>query len=710
MKRWIQFLFLVGLFLFLASSASAQGSFFSGIAWRYTPAGAFPASGATITVCTSTATGTPCTPTISLFADAALSVPVSNPLPVCSTSPQFGCIDGLGNFSFYASTTGPYTYTATGAGLSPYGPIPITASLNPASNINFTGTINCTIINVLRCISPSNPQGWAGSDIGGWVNSASSNCVASGNSTCVIQIAAGDYNTATQWGIAGGITLEGAGPVATQINWTGSGSGVMVSENNGSNNWTIRDLMLTTTVGGTATALKIINNQNTLLDNVIITAGGNTTGQALNGFGTAIAITGDGVSAISFNNQLRNVQLYNYTVAGISADHAGGLSVTDSSFYTRGNSTAVNILLDSGITGAVFDNVQTGNGLHGGVARCTISCGAVGTYNAPPWGVFFNSALFDSQTGGDGFVFDSTLGAKVVDFRFTNSWIASSTGYGLHISGGQKISWTAGGTIRGATKDGVLIDNANVKDILIADSFITNNDTSNIAANGVTVSAAATNIRIMNNRIGDTTEPFSAGFQRFGIAVTANATDFQAQGNDLNGNVTGPFSSSSTAEILVINNTPLSHPAGSYGIYAAGVNGSGAGNYSGANTGLASVDTTYLCLGITVPVGWKLMVTASFIAESLTAAVTQEFALVDAGVSCTSGGNTALAGSERIVIPPAANALNVGIAMSYVLIGDGANHSISIAAATTNAADDWGINNTSVSASPSMIFQLTPSN
>jgi hypothetical protein len=139
--KWAKLLLLAVLYLFLPEFASAQGSFFTGIAWRYTPAGAFPASGASVDVCTSAGSGAPCTPHISLFADVALASPVSNPLPVCTTSPQFGCIDGLGNFSFYASTTGPYTYTITGAGLTAYGPIPISASLNPAANIAFLGNI-----------------------------------------------------------------------------------------------------------------------------------------------------------------------------------------------------------------------------------------------------------------------------------------------------------------------------------------------------------------------------------------------------------------------------------------------------------------------------------------------------------------------------------------------------------------------------------------
>src|SRR5208283_1384741 len=132
--------------LFCASFASAQtGSLYQNIVFRYTPAGAFPASGATITICTASATGQPCAPTVTVYSDAALSNAVANPLPVCSTSPQFGCEDGLGNFSFYIAQ-GSYTYTVTGSGLNPYGPIPFGTScvagvtcVSASANNNFIG-------------------------------------------------------------------------------------------------------------------------------------------------------------------------------------------------------------------------------------------------------------------------------------------------------------------------------------------------------------------------------------------------------------------------------------------------------------------------------------------------------------------------------------------------------------------------------------------
>lgn len=177
MKSWAKIVVLLSLLLAGATGASAQGSLYQNIAWRYTPAGAFPAAGATITICTSTATGTPCTPTVSVFADAALTQSVSNPLPACTLSPQFGCADGLGNFSFYA-TPGTYTYTVTGSGLTPYGP-------NPAG-------LPCVV--GISCVSVGGNNAFSGS-----------NTFLNINDILWVGAGAGSYNT-----IAAAVTAAGA--------------------------------------------------------------------------------------------------------------------------------------------------------------------------------------------------------------------------------------------------------------------------------------------------------------------------------------------------------------------------------------------------------------------------------------------------------------------------------------------------------------------
>jgi hypothetical protein len=67
-----------------------------------------PVQGATITVCASGSTGTPCTPTTSIFNDSALSSPITQP----------GFQSGAqGNFFFYAAC-GKYDISITGNGIT----------------------------------------------------------------------------------------------------------------------------------------------------------------------------------------------------------------------------------------------------------------------------------------------------------------------------------------------------------------------------------------------------------------------------------------------------------------------------------------------------------------------------------------------------------------------------------------------------------------
>jgi hypothetical protein len=138
--------------------------------------------------------------------------------------------------------------------------------------------------------------------------------------------------------------------------------------------------------------------------------------------------------------------------------------------------------------------------------------------------------------------------------------------------------------------------------------------------------------------------------------------------------------------------------------------GSGSANYTGTNTTYAAVDTTNLCAVITIPTGFKLLVEASGVLESVTAAVAQSIALADAGATCTSGGVTALTGTERTITPPALGTFDVNFSTQYVFTGDGSAHSVALVAKTSNASDAWGIQNTSATVAPSITYTLMPSN
>ena len=206
MRKWLQISLFAALSLFLADSSFAQGQLYSNIAWRYTPAGAFPASGAAITICTSSATGSPCTPTVTVYQDSALSMPivlVNGGLPVCSTSPQVGCLDGLGNFSFYV-TPGSYTYSVSGSGLNPYGPIPFGVScvagvtcITSSGNNTLTGRLNTTYLN-----AEIYPSGLAGPTCGDKITAAIALLPAGGgvlniNNACGLGSAANPWTAVT---------------------------------------------------------------------------------------------------------------------------------------------------------------------------------------------------------------------------------------------------------------------------------------------------------------------------------------------------------------------------------------------------------------------------------------------------------------------------------------------------------------------------------
>ena len=173
-----------------------------------------------VRVCNTPATGSPCTPIASIF---DLN---GNPLNV--SGGNFGQVqtDVTGFYSFQC-VNGVYEIQEANASGSPLKtylatcPAVNSTSILATNNIftgtnafnggltttttnstgagthsgteTFTGAINCTIINAVRCVSPSNPQGWAGADVGAWINAAYANCAAASLTICPIQVAAGSY-------------------------------------------------------------------------------------------------------------------------------------------------------------------------------------------------------------------------------------------------------------------------------------------------------------------------------------------------------------------------------------------------------------------------------------------------------------------------------------------------------------------------------------
>jgi len=169
---------LLGVLIMLAAStARAQGSRKDDIVFG---SDGHPVAGATITVCVSTATGTPCSPLATLYTDATLTVPAPNPFPS----------DGLGNYHFYAPAgryviqitapqiTGTKTFrdailppdvssTGSGNNLSAFG-LTLGGNLSVAGNATISGTLTTanfspgnfapTSLNVLGSESVAGPR------------------------------------------------------------------------------------------------------------------------------------------------------------------------------------------------------------------------------------------------------------------------------------------------------------------------------------------------------------------------------------------------------------------------------------------------------------------------------------------------------------------------------------------------------------------------
>src|SRR6202521_5008807 len=85
-------------------NARAQGSRKDDIVFN---AQGRPMAGATVRVCTTAATGQPCTPLALVYSDSALTQALANPLTT----------DGLGNYSFYAAP-GRYMIEISGPGIT----------------------------------------------------------------------------------------------------------------------------------------------------------------------------------------------------------------------------------------------------------------------------------------------------------------------------------------------------------------------------------------------------------------------------------------------------------------------------------------------------------------------------------------------------------------------------------------------------------------
>ena len=121
-----------------------------------------PAAAATILVCQSTATGTPCSPLATIYTTAAMTTPAPNPFTT----------DGLGNYHFYAPA-GRYTIQISGGGL--------------------VGTTTYPDVILPADVSSSS----LGSDISAFALTLGGNLTVAGNATISGTLSSGTFNPST---------------------------------------------------------------------------------------------------------------------------------------------------------------------------------------------------------------------------------------------------------------------------------------------------------------------------------------------------------------------------------------------------------------------------------------------------------------------------------------------------------------------------------
>jgi hypothetical protein len=411
-----------------------------------------------------------------------------------------------------------------------------------------------------------------GADIGAQVVAAIASC----GSGCTILLPKGRFDFSTPIILKNGVSLVGQGTGATGLNWVGPDSVVPI-ESRYAMRTRIRGFALNRNNSSTtAPAIEIFGGWDTQIDDIWCTANWGVW-QEYSGFEGCIWITGTSQNPSSVT-RVTNSRLENYSQYSIKIDHATELYFTSISSYSYPNNTTIDgLIVDTETDALHVDMFACGNGRH-----CLVVQNTLGG-DVPHW-LYFNQFEADSTTGGDGIVFDSSLGQTAVAAVFTSCWsggaglsdsgaITTYGANGLHIAGGASITWE--GRIRRNVGNGILISSNNSSFINIHDSSIYANNMGNSSdGHGIYISGSSTHIGITNNIITNSLD--YSGQQRYGIKVArVRADQLRISNNDLGNNVSGSFSIANLGTSVVSGNTP---------VYGGLQVGAGTGSQSGGGT------------------------------------------------------------------------------------------------------------------------------
>jgi hypothetical protein len=373
----------------------------------------------------------------------------------------------------------------------------------------------------------TNPLLYAGSDLGAKINAAAADCVPGQSCLIVLPSSIAAQTFTSTISLTDNVTLQCAAPMGmsaresgsdTPMNLNYAGTGTAVALAGRSSRFLNCGLRLS---GSTAIGVKVTGD-GAWVDKDYIAGGGTGT--------TLIQITGG--SGWVEDARVMHTKLFNFIGNGIGIDHANDTQITDDVAYGQiGNTTGHTIVLDTQANGTTISRLKGGDsGAHG----LTIQNKLNG--NAPTW-IFVDDFEADCSSGGDAWIFDSSLGTAQLGFVASNSWAAgagtncsgkviSSNAAGIHISGGRGITFI-GTRVRANAGDGVLIDNSNVANVKIIGNQINGNNWNpsgpNGAYSGIRVSAAISDLLISGNTFDNAIEG-TAGRQQYGIALNVTGT------------------------------------------------------------------------------------------------------------------------------------------------------------------------------------------
>lgn len=811
MRKWFSLFLLLLPMLAYGQSARFQSQIIG--------SRGFPLANQNVAVCTQPAntSTTPCSPLATLATSTSTTSGGTNPLPICigPNNPSSGCMDGNGNFFFYAV---PGLYT-----IQVYGPQVATPFVQPDVSVGASGIGSFTTLTVSGTATLKNINN---------IQFCSQFAGADNAARCAAAIAAlpstggvvyNDECGAQTWG--SNIFASVSKPVTLQAVCAATYT-VSVTQAPNTPNVRVLGIGGYGNSGGTGNSVLVKNiaagdlfapgssGVSFELAGFTITAGTTlTSGFVVN---PAPAASEGYVHNLNLINQYGGFKIFSGSATGInswvienislncspSTIHSGSLVSTGSTdntvtsaghlfrnFVETGDvctHDAPEWLLDSMTDSNQFTNINTGYSSANTSTQPILKIqNTLGGGNAPRLERFTN---FINEAG------TGQAGADVINIAACNDCLftgidAAAGDHGVNISGGTMIQFV-GGRIADNNNGGLYVTSS-VTDLgltVTGVNFYGDSKTTNNLFDDIQIAAGTTGFSIIGNMFDQQTSTVTTNVPRYMVNVLGTTTggQYTIAGNqvkvskigtafvrdptvgtqhfvqDANGNanyISGggagggsknifldslgthtnwmdaiqqnlsncrEFTPStaaggvtfSTTGVAICNNgaggpaslqvsQPVQNIGGTATMGLTLKKGSGGGNYTNATTSYTVADSTNLCFTVTIPTGWKLGISASGALSTATAAVVAQAALTD-NAACS----TANAGILVETAPIQGAAIGVAdvFALNWIITGDGASHNIAMQFKTSNAADTASLINSSATITPTMKFELMPSN